>query len=375
MAWPQALTTERLVLRPWRTSDAYALFSYASDPHMGPSAGWPPHHSAEESLQVLQDVLMVPETYAITIRDREPADEAVGSISLRLGEKSSLAIGVDEGELGYWIGQPFQSQGYMTEAVRALMLHGFDDLGLRTIWAAYRKPNLASWRVQQKVGMHKDRTIRGMQRPAMGDRVDSVVTKITRAEWEMAQSADPVDAATIQAQQAEADGIAASLRRIAYIRSGGQTGADRAALDAAREAGVPICGWCPPGGLAEDLPEAPGLLEPYPELVEGASEGYVERTAWNVRDSHATLIVAPAGLEPCSGTQMTKRFADDMGRPCLVIGGTDELGEVRAWLEDLGRELTLNVAGPRESKTPGTYAITREVIRLLLAQDGRPERA
>ena len=176
--------------------------------------------------------------------------------------------------------------------------------------------------------------------------------------------------ALIAAQQAEADVISSGLRRIAYIRSGGQTGADRGALDAAREAGTPICGWCPPDGLAEDMPEAPGLLAEYPELKEGVTPGYVERTAWNVRDSHATLIVAPDGLEPCSGTEMTERFARDFGRPCLVIAGVDEIENVRAWLATLGRELTLNIAGPRESKTPGTYETTKRAVSLLLADNG-----
>ena len=80
---------------------------------------------------------------------------------------------------------------------------------------------------------------------------------------------------------------------------------------------VPICGWCPPGGLAEDYPEPPGLLAEYPELVEGASSGYVERTAWNVRDSHATLIVAPDGIPPRGGTEMTRIFAERFGRPVM----------------------------------------------------------
>ena len=175
--------------------------------------------------------------------------------------------------------------------------------------------------------------------------------------------------ALIAAQQAEADDITASIVRIAYIRSGGQTGADRGALDAARAAGTPICGWCPPGGLAEDMQRAPGVCALYPELTMGKSEGYVERTAWNVRDSHATLIVAPKGLEPCSGTEMTARFARDYGRPRLVIAGTGEIDAARAWLATLGYGLTLNVAGPRESKTPGTYDETRRVVSLLLAEN------
>lgn len=170
----------------------------------------------------------------------------------------------------------------------------------------------------------------------------------------------------IASQQKEANDICTSVRRIAYIRSGAQTGADRGALDAARAAGVLICGWCPPGGLAEDMDRAPGVLALYPELTMGKSEGYVERTAWNVRDSHATLIVAPAGLEPYSGTVMTMRFAAAYRRPCLVIKTADEIEKAREWLGDLGHELTLNVAGPRESKTPGTYDETFRVVTALL---------
>ena len=367
MSWPCTLTTERLVLRPWRESDAEALFEYASDPQVGPAAGWLPHTSIDESREVLERILMVPETYAITLRDSPAPDRAAGSISLMIGDASDLAIGDDQAELGFWLGRPLWGQGLMPEAVREVMRHAFCDLGLVAIWAGHSEDNLQSRRVQEKVGLKRQRSIHNRPRRAVGDYKTEDVNWITREEWEVLQAADPTDAATVAAQQAEADDISGTFRRIASIRSGGQTGADRGALDAAREAGVPICGWCPPGGLAEDLPEPPGLLERYPELVETASEGYVERTAWNVRDSHATLIVAPAGLEPCSGTQMTERFAKEMGRPCLVIRDLTQLGEVQAWLAGLGHELTLNVAGPRESKTPGTYATTKEVVRLLLA--------
>lgn len=189
---------------------------------------------------------------------------------------------------------------------------------------------------------------------------------LTRTQWEVAEAADPDRSSYIASQQAEALRIIEHQPRVAYVRSGGQTGADRAALDAARSHGVPICGWCPPGGLAEDRPTAPGLLEDYPELREGASQGYVERTAWNVRDSHATLVVAPAGLQPRSGTEMTVRFAASLRRPCLVISGPEELGRAAAWLAGLPGAITLNVAGPRESKTPGTYRATFSVVSALL---------
>lgn len=200
-------------------------------------------------------------------------------------------------------------------------------------------------------------------------------TEFTPDQLARAHAADPVDPVTRRRQQSEGQHLIASMPLIAYVRSGGQTGADRGGLDAARAAGVPICGWCPPGGLAEDMPDAPGVRALYPELKEGQAQGYVERTAWNVRDSHATLIVSPGGLEPLSGTAMTAAFAKAFGRPVLVLDATDSNAQsaaqaALAWLRGLGlRGITLNVAGPRESKQPGVYDLTRDIVEtLLLAQ-------
>lgn len=198
-------------------------------------------------------------------------------------------------------------------------------------------------------------------------------TEFTPEQLARAHAADPVDPLTRRCQQGEGQRIIADMPLIAYVRSGGQTGADRGGLDAARASGVPICGWCPPGGLAEDLPEAPGVLALYPELREGQAQGYVERTAWNVRDSHATLIVSPGGLEPLSGTEMTATFAKAFGRPVLVLDATNNdarlaAQEAFAWLQGLDlRGMTLNVAGPRESKMPGVYDLTRNIVETLLS--------
>jgi len=157
---------------------------------------------------------------------------------------------------------------------------------------------------------------------------------------------------------------------IAAIRSGGQTGADRGALDAARQAGFPIRGWCPRGGWAEDKPEPSGLLAVYPELVEAASPDPIVRTEWNVRDSDATLIVCPGPVNPFSGTAATIEFAKSFGKPYFVSDGTDCM-RVLDWLAALAdtspEGLDLNVAGPRESGSPGVYELTRSLIAQILA--------
>ena len=134
---------------------------------------------------------------------------------------------------------------------------------------------------------------------------------------------------------------------------------DRAALDAAMAAGVPVGGWCPRGRRAEDGPIPPR----YP-LRETPTEVYAERTAWNVRDADATLILTRG--TPTGGTATTIEVARDLGKPFLIIEPDDvEVEPVIRWLRkhDVA---TLNVAGPRASPAPEVYDdAKRFVIRLL----------
>jgi len=151
------------------------------------------------------------------------------------------------------------------------------------------------------------------------------------------------------------------------IISGGQTGADRAALDFALEIGIPIGGWVPKGRLAEDgcIPER------YAGLVETGSTDHAVRTARNVRDSDATLILSHGPLD--GGSLLTHREATRAGRPVLHL----DLGEVdiaaaadrlRTWLAAV-RPARLNVAGPRASRDPRIAAATGAVLRAALQVD------
>jgi hypothetical protein len=150
---------------------------------------------------------------------------------------------------------------------------------------------------------------------------------------------------------------------VVRVVSGGQTGADRAALDAAIALGLEYGGWCPAGGWAEDLTEPPGLLARYPRLHEAPSAEPSVRTWLNVRDSDATLVVRLTAT-PTPGTAHTLESARELGRPYLVTHGDRDA--VLAWLRELvrelGEEITLNVAGPRESLEPGVYAVTRSLL-------------
>ncbi|MGQ0741204.1 MAG: putative molybdenum carrier protein [Alphaproteobacteria bacterium] len=147
------------------------------------------------------------------------------------------------------------------------------------------------------------------------------------------------------------------LQRVRRIVSGGQTGVDRAALDFAIENSIPYGGWCPKGGWAEDFPHPPGLAAKYPRLRETPGADPRQRTEWNVRDSALTLMLLAADdLRRFPGTLATYQAAQTFERPCRIVtmgaGAIDAAGQ---WLaENLGEGI-LNVAGPRESESPGIY--------------------
>lgn len=159
--------------------------------------------------------------------------------------------------------------------------------------------------------------------------------------------------------------------RIARIMSGGQTGVDRAALDAAIARRLAYGGWCPNGGWAEDLPDPPGLLSLYPELRETPERSPGQRTDWNVRDSGATLIVAFAGYAAMSaGTSLTLDLAERYGRPVRVVdpSAAHAVDDVLRWLNDVPRPTVLNVAGPRESEQPGLYSASFSLLGTVFSR-------
>lgn len=147
------------------------------------------------------------------------------------------------------------------------------------------------------------------------------------------------------------------------ILSGGQTGVDRAALDAALETGAPCGGWCPEGRLAEDGP----IPERYP-LKELPYAGYEERTLQNIRDSDGTLIVHFGAMT--GGTLYTYDHCLIFGRPVCLVNASilpveDAAFRVKAFIAKHTIE-RLNVAGPRASLCPQAYGYAHELVSTLL---------
>ncbi|KAB2876393.1 MAG: hypothetical protein F9K36_02735 [Burkholderiaceae bacterium] len=149
------------------------------------------------------------------------------------------------------------------------------------------------------------------------------------------------------------------------IVSGGQTGADRAALDWAIRYRIVHGGWCPKGRASVD-----GPIPARYQLQETESAGYRQRTRLNVRDSDATLVLNAGDLD--GGTLQTVRFAHALGKPLLLIQLDEANAEisaraVTAWLIE-GRFKGVNIAGPREEKRPGIYALVAAVLEHVIQE-------
>ena len=174
------IETERLILRPWQDSDAEALYTYASDPAVGPPAGWPPHTSVENSREIIKGVLSERETYAICLKSGKP----VGSIGLRLNGSTDMTDRDDECELGYWIGKPFWGQGLVPEAARALLRYAFEQLGMRAVWCGYYEGNDKSRRVQEKLGFVYQHKTEGIEVTLMNEVRTGHCNLMTKKRWQ-----------------------------------------------------------------------------------------------------------------------------------------------------------------------------------------------
>ncbi len=153
--------------------------------------------------------------------------------------------------------------------------------------------------------------------------------------------------------------------RISKIISGGQTGADRAALDFAVDAGIPHGGYVPAGRRAED-----GKIPDSYRLVELDTKSYPARTEKNILESDGTLIASTGRLD--GGSALTLRLCSRYNKPCLCINlsATDPQEAAKrllAWMDEHDIRV-LNVAGPRESKAPGIYRAVYSFLSAALGE-------
>lgn len=177
------LETERLILRPWKKNkaDAKALYEYAKDPRIGPRAGWKVHRDTAESMEIIRDVLSTPGIFAVVWKE---TNRPIGAVGITSGSYMRKTLPRGDGELGYWIGLPFQGKGIATEAARAMLTYGFATLQLNAIWGAYYEGNEESRRVQEKCGLHYVRSDAESYVEALHEKKTEHFLCITRREWE-----------------------------------------------------------------------------------------------------------------------------------------------------------------------------------------------
>ena len=153
------METERILLRPWRDSDAETLFRWASDAEVGPRAGWPPHKSVEESLEIIRTLFNNDTTWAIVLKgsgegrvESGESEEPIGAIGY--GPSCDCKLPARDGEplVGYWVAKPYWNQGICTEALRLMIDHIRQNTDIPSLISGHFIDNPASGRVMEKCG-------------------------------------------------------------------------------------------------------------------------------------------------------------------------------------------------------------------------------
>ena len=163
------------------------------------------------------------------------------------------------------------------------------------------------------------------------------------------------------------------MSKIVKVISGGQSGADRGAMDAARQYGLPVGGWCPAGGWAEVFPNPPGVLALYPEMVETPSREVIQRTEWNIRDSTCCMVFNTSAAGTSRGTDAGFAFYEKYGIPNweFILDDPSEYdAQVQAaidWLNALDNDaIVISIGGPRASEYAGIYDIAFRMVTAIL---------
>lgn len=189
------LETERLILRPWEESDAEDFYRYASDPAVGPIAGWPVHTSVENSREIIRDFFSADETYAVCLKsDGRP----IGSIGLIPPAQANTAAKATEMEVGFWVGVPHWGKGYIPEALREIQLHAFEDMGCTALWCGYYDGNVKSERVQQKCGFTYHHIVENVDCPLVNDTRTEHFRCLSRARWKLLRELNERGGSTIR---------------------------------------------------------------------------------------------------------------------------------------------------------------------------------
>ena len=172
------LETERLYIRRFEEKDLPDFYAYASNPHVGPSAGWKPHESMEESEEILKEFIKSADIFAM---EHKKDGKVIGSLGLHEDRKRDFR---GSRMIGYAMGKDYWGQGLMTEAVNALLEYAFKELDMKIISAYHYPFNQRSKRVILKAGFTLEGTLKMASSLYDGQVVDDVCYALTREEFE-----------------------------------------------------------------------------------------------------------------------------------------------------------------------------------------------
>lgn len=141
----KTLVTKRLILRDLKYSDVEDFYNYAKKPNIGPSAGWKPHESIEESMRIIRMMISENEVWAVTLKE---SDRVIGTIGLHVRNFDNAIS--NQKEIGYVLDDTYWGQGLMVEAVDAVLKYAFMDLELDKVLCGHSVANIQSKRVVEK---------------------------------------------------------------------------------------------------------------------------------------------------------------------------------------------------------------------------------
>ena len=177
----ETIFTDRLILRPWSLDDSSDLYEYAQSELVGPNAGWKPHKSEEESKEIINMFITNNDSYAIVLKEE---NKVIGGIGLHNRKPDVSLEDLEQREIGYVLNPKYWGNGYVPEAVRALLKYGFEKMNLDLIWCGHYDFNSKSKRVNEKCGFKYKFTIKENLERLDNNEVNVLYYNILRDEYE-----------------------------------------------------------------------------------------------------------------------------------------------------------------------------------------------
>lgn len=173
----KTLETPRLLLRPWAWGDLYDFYEYASNPRIGPRAGWPPHRTLSDTRSALSRFISGNEVRALELKSQR---KVIGSIGVHADKRRPAG---KAREIGFVLSEPYWGQGLMPEAVRAVLTHLFLEEGVDVVSCSHYPNNLQSRAVIEKCGFQYEGTLRSTCERVGGGLADECCYSMLRREY------------------------------------------------------------------------------------------------------------------------------------------------------------------------------------------------